>query len=335
MCRIAQCLWIVMACAAAWAHPPVETNQPLARIAFGSCNRQDRPQDYWHTIAAAKPDLWIWLGDNIYADTEDIGAMRSMYQAQFAAPPYAAFREQVPIIGTWDDHDFGANNSGSWYPKRAESQQELLDFLEVPRKHPRRRREGVYGAYTFGPAGRRVDVILLDGRYHAERPGPEASLLGEAQWGFLEAALSNTTAELTLVCSGIQVIAEDHPYELWNRYPRERERLFKLLRATRAPGVILLSGDRHIHEISVLNDERVRYPLIDVTSSGLTHSYAGLQTEKNRYRVGPKSTQKGFGLIEIDWKNQAVSIQIRNIDGTMQNRIDLPLKTLRPSKDAP
>ena len=33
-------------------------------------------------ILALDADLWIWGGDNIYADTPDMGKMRAMYQAQ-------------------------------------------------------------------------------------------------------------------------------------------------------------------------------------------------------------------------------------------------------------
>ena len=51
-------------------------------------------------------------------------------------------------------------------------------------------------------------------------------------------------------------------------FPHERERLYKLLRDTRAGGVVLLSGDRHLAELSV-TDAGLGYPLFDLTSSGL------------------------------------------------------------------
>ncbi|MCR9083112.1 MAG: alkaline phosphatase family protein, partial [Cyclobacteriaceae bacterium] len=40
--------------------------EEITRIAFGSCNRQNRPQPLWQPIVSDNPDLWIWMGDNIY-----------------------------------------------------------------------------------------------------------------------------------------------------------------------------------------------------------------------------------------------------------------------------
>ena len=81
--------------------------------------------------------------------------MSRMYDAQFNREDYAEFRKAVPVVGTWDDHDYGENNSGKWYPKKRESQQLLLDFLEDPDHSPRRSREGAFRCTPSGPwAGR-------------------------------------------------------------------------------------------------------------------------------------------------------------------------------------
>ncbi len=37
------------------------------RIAFGSCNRQDRQNNFWPIIEARRPVAFIWGGDAIYA----------------------------------------------------------------------------------------------------------------------------------------------------------------------------------------------------------------------------------------------------------------------------
>ena len=49
-----------------------------------------------------------------------------------------------------------------------------------------------------------------------------------------------------------------------------RERLLSLLRDTRAAGVVVLSGDRHYAELSVLEGSPLGYPLYDLTSSTIT-----------------------------------------------------------------
>jgi len=38
-------------------------------IAFGSCLRQWKPQPVWQGIISSNPDLFIFLGDNVYTDT--------------------------------------------------------------------------------------------------------------------------------------------------------------------------------------------------------------------------------------------------------------------------
>jgi hypothetical protein len=110
----------------------LQTEPAITRIAFGSCNREWRPQPLWDPILATQPDLWIWLGDNIYADTQGMEAMRQKYAIQLANAGYQRLRAGVPIIGTWDDHDYGANNSGKEYPHKAESQQSYLTSSTCP-----------------------------------------------------------------------------------------------------------------------------------------------------------------------------------------------------------
>jgi hypothetical protein len=78
--------------------------QPLSRIAFGSCATQERPQPIWNAVAATKPELLLLLGDNIYADTEDMGVMQAKYNKFAAMPGFKALRESVPILATWDDN---------------------------------------------------------------------------------------------------------------------------------------------------------------------------------------------------------------------------------------
>lgn len=51
-------------------------------VAFGSCNRHELPQPLWPVIARDRPDVWVWLGDNIYGDSDDAQVLRQKYTAQ-------------------------------------------------------------------------------------------------------------------------------------------------------------------------------------------------------------------------------------------------------------
>lgn len=311
--------------------PALAPEQPLTRIAFGSCNREDLPQPLWPLISRQQPQLWIWLGDNIYGDTDDMRVMREKYARQLSQTSYGEFAAKVPIIGTWDDHDFGLNNGGKEFKAREASQQALLDFLGEPPATTRRWQAGVYTSYTYGPPGKQVKVILLDARYHRDPIGSNGTILGETQWEWLEQELRGSRAQIHLIASGIQVIPEQHRFEKWADFPAERARLFELIAKTKAPGVIFLSGDRHIAELSRLDDGSVGYPLYDLTSSGLTHAYRGAGDEPNRHRVSELVKTLNWGTIDIDWEaaDPMVTLRVRDEEDRVRIERAIPLSELR------
>lgn len=307
---------------------PDDFESPLEVIAFGSCNRDELPQPLWPIIAEMNPDLWIWGGDTIYADwharpdgirekyTVNRKWITQRYASQWNQKNYAPFRKQFPIIGTWDDHDYGHNNASASYPLKAITRDLALTFLEVPIDDPRWQREGIYGAYDFGPAGQRTKIIVLDNRYFATgKKAAQPELLGAAQRAWLETTLLASTADLHIFVSGTQILSAEHKYEKWADYPADREWLLQQI-ATRDRPTLLVSGDRHIHEISECKDQRLDFPLVEITSSGLTHSWSSFTGEPNAYRVGEVYTGLGFGLIEIDWSGDAPSVQLKLIDPT-------------------
>lgn len=68
--RLGGLLGLLLALAYVSEALPVGQNSPqitLNDIAFGSCNNQDKVNRMWPHIRASKPDLWIWLGDNVYS----------------------------------------------------------------------------------------------------------------------------------------------------------------------------------------------------------------------------------------------------------------------------
>lgn len=328
---------LILALADLSAKFPDDFSQPLEVIAFGSCSRDELPQPLWPVITEHAPDLWIWGGDNIYADwyappegkrekyTINRAWVTERYAAQFNRPDYAKFRKAVPILGTWDDHDFGRNNAGASYKLKEITRDLALSFMEVPIGDPRWTREGLYGAYDFGPDGRRTKIILLDNRYFATgKKATEPSLLGAAQRSWLAETLRASEADLHLIVSGTQIISEEHRWEKWADYPDDRKWLLEQI-ASGGIMTVLLSGDRHIHEISVLQDLDLGYPLVDITSSGLTHAWDSFEGEPNRYRKGEVFTGLGFGLLRIDWSGEtpSIALEIRDQADQVQNQFNV------------
>ncbi|MBR9999080.1 MAG: alkaline phosphatase family protein [Cyclobacteriaceae bacterium] len=283
-------------------------------IAFGSCSRQNIPNQRWHEILRHNPALWIWLGDNIYGDTHDMQLMKDKYEQQKAYPGYQdLLNSSTEIIGTWDDHDYGVNDGGKNYSCKEESKKLALEFLEVDGNNPVWDHEGLYQAYPYDFEDYKLKVILLDTRYfrdtvfrdpgtRAYLPNDTGDILGEEQWSWLENELKSSATDLHILGSSIQVIPEDHAFEKWANFPAARKRLFGLLEKYPDKKVILLSGDRHIAEISKIELPGLSYPLYDFTSSGLTHSWREAAVETNRHRVSEFVVGLNFGLILIDRK---------------------------------
>lgn len=302
----------------------------LQTIVFGSCNRQDLEQPLWKEILKHEPDLWIWLGDIIYGDSESKDYMEEQYNLQLKVEDYQKLLQTTPIVGIWDDHDYGVNDGGKEFAAKKQNEGLLLDFLGVPQNTDVRKREGAYQSYTLGKKGKQVKVILLDSRYFRDKtnklkmggynPNLEGTILGETQWTWLEKELQNSTAQIHLIANGIQVIPEEHRFEKWANFPNERQKLFDLIKKSQAKGVILLSGDRHIGEVSKLDIEGMDYPLYEFTSSGLTHAYTGFTSEKNRHRIGEVASDLNFGVLQIDWgKNIEVKALMRGLNGKEYN----------------
>ena len=116
--------------AAATARPAAPTPAPapavnatISRIAFGSCSTQDEPQGILRTVLEWKPELFIYMGDNIYGDTRDMRVLQQRYDTLGRRPEFQQLRAAVPLIATWDDHDYGENDAGREYPLKKESKE--------------------------------------------------------------------------------------------------------------------------------------------------------------------------------------------------------------------
>ena len=288
---------------------------PVFSIAFGSCSDEDKPQPLWDDILSEDPDVWIWLGDNIFGDSEDMNVLSSKYAMQNANPDYQKLKAQTTILGTWDDHDYGANDAGRHFVKRAASQKEFLKFFDVPADDIRWTRPGIYSSQEFTSNGILIKVILLDTRYFRDDPikkdltylpNTTGTILGTAQWNWLEMELSESEADVHIIGSGFQVIAEEHRFEKWSNFPNERKRLFDLLKNKDIPNPIIITGDRHIGEIAKVSHDQ--YSIYDITSSSLTHGWPSRREEPNQHRIGHLVYDKNYGLLEIKKLNNSIQI---------------------------
>ena len=272
--------------------------EELRTFTFGSCNSTNSTQPIWKHMLKDGPQLFIWGGDNIYADTSNPTVMANMYQEQNQKPGYKTLRETTPIIWVWDDHDYGHDNATYSNKIKYISQQLFLDFINEPSKSARRNREGIYTSYTFGPKERRIKFIMLDNRFHHLSPEKDNNILGKEQWIWLEGQLKNSDAKVHFIVAGLSVLSRKIPKtEEWEDHPRALKRMRDLLGKYNPSGVVFLTGDKHFSSIFQ------RYGYLEFMSSGMTHT---LQRVLRRYvsRFYPISFfGKNYGLVNIEWDN--------------------------------
>jgi alkaline phosphatase D len=298
-------------------------------IAFGSCAHQNKRQPILEEVVKLQPDLFNYLGDNIYGDTRDMEHLREKYAKLAGKDEFQALCAAMPVLATWDDHDYWENDAGRHYPFQKESKEIFLDFWKEPANSERRRHPDIYHAHLLGPPEQRVQVILLDTRtfrddlYKASgkswkndympNPSPDSTFLGKKQWKWLHRQLRDP-ARLRIIASSNQFSHAYNGWESWTNVPRERERMLNLIRDTKAEGVVFISGDVHWGELSRLDAEGL-YPIYDLTSSGITQTWP--RVEENENRVGEAVSENNVGLIRIDWSlaDPAVVFELRNKQG--------------------
>ena len=151
-------------------------------------------------------------------------------------------------------------------------------------------------------------------------------MLGQAQWRWLEERLSEP-ADVRLVVSSIQVVADGHGWERWGNFPHEREYLYALIRLTRAQGVVLLSGDRHVGGL-YREAGGTAYPLYEMTSSGITHTWREA-AEAGPNRLGDLFTDLHYGTVDIDWDARSLQLALRDITGVTRRSQGIAFDALR------
>lgn len=289
------------------------------RLAFGSCANQSHPLPIYDVVVKHKPNVFALLGDNVYADTKDYNAMVSIYNRMAEKPTYKNLKANVPIIATWDDHDYGENDAGKNFSAKDTSKRAFLNFIEEPESSPRWSRGGVYDSYYYTFNNKTIQVILLDVRWFRDDLKPydgrkkwnprywyykryapyeidaKQTILGDEQWIWLEEELMKP-ADIRIIGSGSQFGNSWNGYESWANFPNEQQRLFNLIQKTKANGVLIMSGDVHYAELSKLTPKNL-YPIYDLTASGLSSTWEFATPNKNRIE-GPVM-QNHFGMITL------------------------------------
>jgi hypothetical protein len=277
----------------------LDVNKANPKLAFISCmnDKFDFPKVFgiWTNLdRAPQPDLVFFLGDNVYVDVgfkiEKMPNGQDIWQRYVEirqALPVYRMQNLIPIVATWDDHDYGFNNQGKDYPYRAESTYVFQSFFA---------QDPVPGLFDSDPAFSEVnteklnrerkmlprlgiaaalhafhqDFLLLDGRSFRDAGERKGSMLGIGQqrWMISELKKSNRPA---WVLNGSQYFGAYHSDESFElEFPDNFKWFISALKNVKRD-LILVSGDRHMSEVMDTSNS-FGYPTYELSSSGI-HSY--------------------------------------------------------------
>jgi alkaline phosphatase D len=314
------------------ADAPWNAAVPDYRIALGSCAYVDeapfdRPGNsfgaehgIFDVMAARAPDLTLWLGDNLYmreADYASRAGMAARWRQDFSHPSKRALLRTGQHAATWDDHDYGPNDSNASFVLKDESLRLFSSYWPNPSYGV----PGMPGVFTqFGYAD--ADVFMLDGRWYRDshlgpavvegRPRRE---FGEAQMAWLRNALLASNKPLKIISAGGQFLADGFPWEGWHHYPAERDAFLAWLQQAGISGVVFVSGDRHHTEL-IRVERPGTYPLYELTCSPLTAGAFDSTTEKVMPRVVPGTwvAKRNFCEIRVEGARNARTVSFASFD---------------------
>ncbi|MCA0395024.1 MAG: alkaline phosphatase D family protein [Proteobacteria bacterium] len=253
-------------------------------VAFGSCCRiqYDADQRIWNTVRALEPDMFLWLGDNIYADSDQPAALTDLYARGRVVPSLEPLLRSVPQLATWDDHDFGYNDSDGLSPFKADALRIFKRFWANP-SYGQANDPGVYCRQHYGG----VDFFILDGRYHrdpTEAPdNAHKTMLGGAQKAWLKRELkaSTTPFKILAIGGGWSSAENEKGGDSWAVYMAERNEIFDFIRDQGITGVVCISGDSHMGELNCIPwSHRGGYDIYDFCSSPLAQMPAAKHTRQ-------------------------------------------------------
>lgn len=291
--------------------PPEAGTEERFSIAFGACSRfVPDHEGIWEVVAAQKPLAYLTLGDNLYLDLpKDQQKQRVYYYRRQFHPSYRTLTSSAGIYAIWDDHDFADNDSaGGPHPFKPAWKKKNFDVFAQNWNNPPyaggETHPGTFFDFTIGE----VHIIMTDGRYYRDYKKGK-TMLGPHQKKWLLETLGASKSKFKILCSGTLWTekADKNGKDSWQGVSAERDEIFALIRDQKIPGVFLLSGDRHRHEMFKMEYD-VGYPLYEFETAKVTN----IHTHKaNKHALFSYNEGNFFGMLDFDFKANDPTVTYR------------------------
>jgi len=298
-------------------------------LVIGSCADDHKFPDQlvWSRVRESKPSAIVLIGDTPYIDTTDLEVQRRRYREFFAQPQMAETLRGIPFYATWDDHDYAGNDLFGDIPGREHSRQAFLEY------HP----PGEYGENGHGIYSKfrrsSTEVFLLDTRWFADiEPSPfdatKKSLLGAAQWAWLQKGLTESTAKFKLLVCGLvwNGAVRGGKKDCWGNWPHEREALFAWIGAKKIGGVTLIGGDVHRSRALRHPTKAVAgYDIVELITSPLANTIIDTNDVADPAVIFDQGVEQSFLCLTPEKTPAGETLHAAFIDGVGQTFARVPL----------
>ena len=295
-------------------HTAPSIDQPAKTVlAMGSCASSTKFFDVWTQIAKHNADGLMLLGDTPYIDNKTLSVNRMRHREFLSIPTLSKLGASTPVWGTWDDHDFGGNDTDGKVANKKVIRQVFTEYRAQEQFGDGQ--HGVYTKFRRGP----IEVFMIDPRYFSQtEPSPvddnKPTCLGKTQWQWLLDGLKASTAPFKLLATGmIWDDKKNGEKDDWETYAHEREALFDFIGEHKIGGVVLIGGDIHVsRHLQYPMKERIGYdlhqfiisPLHDriIPSLNVPHPHLKWgETLKNMFLTVAADTTGSQPTLEAKW----------------------------------
>ncbi|WP_417737667.1 alkaline phosphatase D family protein [Rosistilla oblonga] len=302
-------------------------------VGFVSCVDIE-PNGMWADMRKLGIDTLCLMGDTPYIDTADLKVVRDRHRKFMQMDDLATLARSTPVVGTWDDHDFGLNN-GNGLNMQTGKPATRRGFVEY-RAHSQYGNggEGVYHKVDLGM----IEVFLLDPRYFSQtEPSPvdpsQPTCFGKQQWEWLLEGLRQSKAPFKVLAMGaIWQDKKNRETDDMFTYWYERDALLDFVKQQKIGGVVLLGGDIHVAR-HLRHPQRVGYDLHDfVISPGHTR----VITELDVYHPSLEwSLVEGWQFLTLTASGKGTErklvAQFRQPDGIVNREVVIDLESATPN----
>jgi alkaline phosphatase D len=298
-------------------------------LGLGSCVSSTSFDELWKQISKQDLDGFCLLGDTPYIDTNDLARNREARRVFWGhLPSFKALSRRIPFWNTWDDHDFGRNDSDGLMPMKENIRKAFTEYNALANYGEND--QGIYTQFRRGP----LEVWLIDDRWFSQT-GPswadtsQRTCIGAAQWEWLKRTLKASTAPFKILCTGMTWYPKGNKEkDHWETYSAEREAIYSYIKSEKIPGVVLISGDIHVSRHHDYGSERIGYPLHECVVSPMHASVIPSLDVAHPARIWSKPEPNVFMVMKATQKK--LRAEWINMAGEKIHGFELDVSKLQP-----